>query len=176
MNDLPLHPVLVHLPIALAVILPPATALTLLAWVRGWLPRRAWFGVVALQATLLLSGFLASRTGEADEERVERVVPEARIEAHEEAAEQFLWVAGVVLLLAAGTAMAKSERLGRSLAVVTLLGTLAVAWAGYRVGHAGGALVYRHGAAQVFVDAAAQGQPLGGSLWSGEGEHDDDDD
>ena len=48
---LPLHPRLVHLPIALSVLMPLVTSGLLLAWWRGWLPRRAW--VVAVVACVV---------------------------------------------------------------------------------------------------------------------------
>jgi len=50
-TQLPLHPLIVHLPLALALLVPLLAAGTLLAWWRGWLPgRRSWAVVVALQA------------------------------------------------------------------------------------------------------------------------------
>ena len=39
-------------------------------------------------------------TGEREEDRVERVVPEAALEQHEEYAEQFVWATGFTLVLA----------------------------------------------------------------------------
>ena len=42
METLPLHPKIVHLPIALAVLMPLITAGLLIAWWRDMLPRRAW--------------------------------------------------------------------------------------------------------------------------------------
>ena len=44
----PLHPAVVHLPIALAVLLPLLSLASLLAIRTGWLPQRAWSGVVLL--------------------------------------------------------------------------------------------------------------------------------
>ena len=42
MDTLPLHPKIVHLPIALAVLMPLITAGLLIAWWRDMLPRRTW--------------------------------------------------------------------------------------------------------------------------------------
>ena len=89
--ELPLHPKLVHLPIALAVLMPVLTGVLWIALLRGWLPLRAWLLAVGAQVLLLGSSVLAMRSGENDEERVERLVPEAALEAHEEAAERFTW-------------------------------------------------------------------------------------
>jgi hypothetical protein len=122
----PLHPAVVHL-------------------------ARAWAGIVLLQALLVGSAWLAMETGEREEERVERVVAERHIEDHEEAAERFLWVAGVALVaLAAGLLPAGAGRAGRLVGTAAALGVLA---AGVAVGHSGGELVYRHGAASAYVDA-----------------------
>lgn len=157
---LPLHPKLVHLPIALAALMPLVSAGLLIAWWRGALSRRTWVIAIALQAILVVSGLAAIKTGGQDEERVERVVPEAAIEAHEEAAEAMIWVAAGVLLLAAA-AMVPRERAGQLVAAVTVAGTVAVLGLGIRAGDAGGRLVYQHGAASVYAPAAAPGAPPG---------------
>lgn len=151
MDSLFFHPKLVHVPIALGVLMPLISAGLLLAWWRDWLPRRVWFLAVGLQVILVGSGVVALRSGEADEERVERVVAERFIEAHEEAAEAFVWgsagVLGVMLLASAFGA----RRPGLPLAAAATLGTFIVLGLGYRTGQAGGRLVYQHGAAQAHM-------------------------
>jgi hypothetical protein len=97
---------------------------------------------------LVGSGILALRSGEAEEERVERAVAERFIEKHEEAAETFVWASGAVLaVMLLGFALS-SRRTGPVAATAATLGTLVVLGLGYRTGQAGGDLVYRHGAAQ----------------------------
>lgn len=150
---MPLHPKLVHLPIALAALMPIMSLGLLLLWIRGILPRRTWFIALTLQAMLVGSAYLALRTGEADEERVEMVVPEAALEAHEEAAEVFMGGAVVALALFAAAAAVRRERGARVLAGGAVVASLVVLALGYRVGEAGGALVYRHGAAAAFTTA-----------------------
>ncbi len=149
MDLLPMHPKWVHLPMALSVLVPLFAAGLLLAWRRAWLPRRAWWVAVALQACLVLGAAGSMQSGEADEERVERVVPEEHIEAHEEAAERFTWVAGGVLALMLLCAVwpARAEAQAQALALTAIIGAVAVAGLGYQVGRAGGELVYVHGAA-----------------------------
>lgn len=163
---MPLHPKLVHLPIALAVLMPMLSLGLLLAWWRGALPRRTWILVIAFQGLLVASGFAALRTGEQDEERVERVVPEAAIEAHEEAAELFVIGGGVVFALALGAGVVRRERIALAGAALATAGTVVVLGLGYRTGQAGGELVYRHGAAAAFTDrgagSAGQGAPRAG--------------
>jgi uncharacterized membrane protein len=151
METLLLHPKLVHLPIALAVLMPLISAGLLLSWVRGWLPKRAWLVAVALQATLVVTGLASLKTGELDEDRVEQVVGEARLETHEHAAQRFTVVAALVLLVAVGASLLKAERPARALGAAAALGTLVVLVLGYQTGRAGGTLVYEAGGASVFA-------------------------
>ena len=163
MDALFFHPKLVHLPIALAVLMPLGAGGLLVAWWRNWLPSRAWIVAVALQAILLGSGILALRSGEVEERRVERVVPEAVIEAHEEAAELFVWASGGALVVMLTAVVLRSRRTGLPVAAAGALATLAVFGLGYRTGQAGGSLVFEHGAAQAYTGAAAIA-PTSGAL------------
>ncbi len=173
MEQLLFHPKVVHLPIALAVLMPLVSAGLVLAWWREWLPRRAWILAAALQGVLLVSGIVSLRTGEADEERVEAVVPEAALEAHEEAATIFVAASGIVLALALAAALVPKPQVGLGLAAATALGAVVVLGLGYQVGEAGGRLVYEHGAASVHVGGGTA--PPGELAGAGE-DHDDDDD
>ncbi len=181
MNSLPLHPLVVHLPIALGVLMPLVSLGLLAAWWRQWLPKRAWTVVVALQALLVASGVVALRTGEADEERVEHVAGERNIERHEEAAQVFVGGSAGVLALALAAAAIRREKAALGLGLATALGTVAVLGLGYRTGHAGGQLVYQHGAAAAFTTASAGGEAGPGEAGEGsargegkEGGEDDD--
>lgn len=157
--ELPLHPKLVHLPIALAVLMPLLAAVLSAALLRGWLPMRSWLLAIGAQALLLGSSLLAMRTGEADEDRVEPFVPEAALEAHEEAAERFTWAAGLLLLVSFSPLLLHRRSSAANWgALVTTAGTLGVLWLGYQVGQAGGELVYRHGAANAFVTVSPSSQ------------------
>ena len=160
---LPTHPKIVHLPVALAVRMPLVAGGVLVAWRQTWLPRRTWVLVILLQALLLGTASLALETGEQDEERVERVVPEAALERHEEAGEVFVQAAGVVLLVTLATALIPSEGGALAMALVSCLGMLGVLGLGYRVGEAGGRLVYEHGAAQAFAGPAASARATQGA-------------
>jgi uncharacterized membrane protein len=154
MIPVPLHPAVVHLPLGLALLMPVLAAGFCYALWTGRTGRRAWLSVVALQALLLASGFAALKTGEAEEERAERVVPESAIHDHEEAAEQFVWAAAATLGLAGLVLVLRQRRVERALAGAVVLATLVVAGLGVRAGHAGGRLVYVHGAASAYVPAA----------------------
>lgn len=150
MDALFFHPKVVHLPMALAILMPAIGGGVIFAIWRGWLDRRAWVGVVLLQAVLVGSGIVAMNTGEREEERVEAVVSERYIEAHEEAAESFVWASAAVLLLMALPLGIPAGRGRQAASLGALLGTLVVFGLGYNVGRAGGELVYQHGAAQAY--------------------------
>lgn len=159
MNSLPLHPAIVHFPMGVAMLMPfIAAGFAWALWTRraGTL---AWMAVVALQAVLLASSLIAINTGGTEEERVERVVPESAIAAHEEAAEQFAWATGGTLVLAAMVLLFKRREVSGPLTAGVVVATLAVAGLGFRVGHAGGQLVYLHGAASAY---ASPGTVAGG--------------
>jgi uncharacterized membrane protein len=159
-TSLPLHPAIVHLPLGLAFIL-PALALGY-AWTvwKGSARPRAWLAIVALQAVLLGAGLVAMNTGEREEDRVERVVPDAALEQHEAYAEQFVWATGFTLVLAALVLVSRRPALGHALIVATVTGTVVVAVAAIRVGHAGGRLVYEHNAGAAYATSGSAGPAL----------------
>ena len=149
----PLHPAVVHLPIALAVLIPILAVAFIVAIATGLLPPRAWLVVVLLQIGLAASAWVAIETGEADEERVERVVAEDYIEPHEEAAKQLLIASAITAGLMALGLM--PNRLGRSGRLAGTLAALVVFVSAVNVGHSGGELVYQHGAASAYTGARA---------------------
>ena len=161
MTSLPLHPAIVHLPLGLAFIIPVLALGFAWALWKGRVRSRAWVSVVALQALLLGAGLVAMNTGEREEERVERVVPDAALEQHEEYAEQFVWATGATLLLAGLVLAFRNRAVARGRALATVAGTLVVMGAAIRVGHAGGRLVYVHNAGAAY---ASNAQSLGGEL------------
>ena len=150
---LPLHPVVVHFPIVLAVLLPISAAWALWAIRKGTTPRRAWSVPAAMAVALALSALAAVKTGEAQDERVERVVPEQPLESHEEAAETFLTQStGLALLVAAGLLGGRAGGAARMLGGAGAAALVAVA---VYVGHSGGKLVYQYGAASAYTDSSA---------------------
>ena len=148
----PLHPAVVHFPIVLVILLPIVAFAALWAIRRGASPRRAWAVPVAVSAALLLSAGVAIRTGEAEEERVESFVSEEVLHEHEEAAERFLVLSGI-LLLVTGAGLAGGT-LGRAGRLLSSVGAVGLVFVGAQVGAAGGELVYRHGAANAYVAGA----------------------
>lgn len=153
----PLHPAVVHFPVVLAVLLPIFAAVALFSIRRGTPFRRAWAAPVALVLALAASSWVAVQTGEGQEERIERVVAEPPLEAHEEAAELFLTLtAALALVVVAGLARG---RIGGVARVAGTAGAIALVTLAAWVGHTGGELVYRHGAASAYADPASPASP-----------------
>lgn len=151
MAGVPLHPMIVHFPMVLVVLLPIFAIGALLMVRRGAAPVRTWSLPLAFAAALFVSAFLAVNTGGREEDRAERVVPENALHAHEEAGERFLWLSGALLaIVAAGLVPGV---VGRGARLVATAGAVALVFAGVQVGKAGGELVYVHGAASAYAGA-----------------------
>ncbi|MGE3175716.1 MAG: DUF2231 domain-containing protein [Planctomycetota bacterium] len=169
--ELPLHPKLVHLPVALAVLMPLLSGGVLFAWWRGWFHRGTWTIVLGVQTLLVASGLLAMRSGEADEDRVEAIVGHAALHEHEEAAEVFQWGSAVVLLLAMGPLLLRHRNAGLWAGAAVTAGSVVVLALAVRTGTAGGELVYRHGAAAAWATPTGTTTPVPAAM-----SRDDDDD
>ncbi len=158
----PLHPAVVHFPLVL-VFLVPLFALAVLWSIRRGGATRHWGWVVLVAAALSLSAWAALETGQDQEERVESVVAESAIHTHEEAAELFLTLSVVSLvILGLGLAPGKIGKAGRYAGTTVAFLLIIAAW---RTGASGGDLVYREGAASAYVNGASSGE-----LRSGEAE------
>jgi uncharacterized membrane protein len=174
-NGLPVHPLIVHLPMALAVLI-PILSFGVIWWVaRSAQAFGAWKIVIASYAILIGTGLVAMKTGENEEAVVENRVAESLIEDHEERAEIFLWIAGFAAALAVGALFVKNESTRRTVMIASAIGSLAVAGAGAWTGHAGGELVYKHGAAAAYAQPQGNNpQAVGEGATATEEEEDDD--
>jgi uncharacterized membrane protein len=145
----PLHPAVVHFPIVFAILLPLIAAFALVAIRRGGSIRQWWGITLAVMLGLAASSFVAVRTGEAEEDRVERAVGEQPLDSHEDAGERFLVLTGALRGVGAGGLLPK--RAGAAFRLIGAAAAVGVMVAGWQVGHTGGELVYRHGAAAAYV-------------------------
>lgn len=156
MFGLPLHPLVVHFPVVLAVFI-PLLALWAFWHQRQRSPGRAkvWTVFVLAQALLAISAFVAVQSGEEDEEKAEKRVSEARLEKHEDQGKRFALIStGTTLLSAAGFLPAPLGMAAQTLA-------LASTWAQFAfimpVGHSGADLV--HGANGVYAGGGQGATP-----------------
>jgi len=156
MGNIPLHALVVHFPLVLAILVPITVVTVLVGTKRGRFTRRSWAVVPLAAGLLLISGVVAQKTGSQQEERVENVVGESAIETHEERAELFVWMSAAALVLGLAALLARNDRARRGLEWITLAAAIVVAGAAVRVGHSGGELVYVHGAAQAYARPIAQ--------------------
>lgn len=145
----PLHPAIVHFPVVLALLLPIFAIGALWAIRRGARARRAWAIPLAASLALAASAWVAVETGEEQDERVEDVVARQPLSAHEEMAETFLLVSGAVALVAAAGLVGGLT--GRAARFATAAGSVLLVVGAFRVGHSGGELVYRYGAASAYA-------------------------
>jgi uncharacterized membrane protein len=164
----PLHPAVVHFPIVFTVLLPFLAAGALWAVGRGARPRMAWAVPVSVAVALTASSWVAVETGEREEDKAERVVAESALHQHVEDAERFLLLSGVLLAVCAAGLLRGAP--GRVARVGATVGAVGLAALGARVGHSGGNLVYRDGAASAYTRTAETAKAVA----SPEGvEHDD---
>ena len=148
----PLHPLIVHMPMALTILIPLFAIGALVAIRRKARVPVAWGVTMGMLALLLVSGWAALQTGENEEDKVERFVGHDAVEEHEEAGKQFVYAAGAVLLLS-GVGLIRGPT-GAAARVVVALATIGLVGMGYNVGHSGGGLVYGGGAAQAYSGTA----------------------
>ena len=157
MTSLPLHPLVVHLPIALAVLLPIVALALAIAIARGAIARR-WFWVVPIGLLLTAAtGYAAMSTGELDEGKVGRLIGKKLVHEHEERAELFVWSAVGLAVAAFAAAFLAARSFGVTLIVLSTVLTLALVPLAIWVGHSGGELVYRYGAARAHTGLLAPG-------------------
>ncbi len=152
MFDLPMHPKIVHFPIALAVLMPAISFGLLVSWWRGWFPARTWWVAVVLQAILFGTAWWAMEVGEEEEEHVEDVLPnEHLLHEHAERAEALVWTAGGVLVVMALPLFIPGDGRKRWVATGATAATVAVTVLAFLTGEAGGDLVYKQGAANAWI-------------------------
>lgn len=150
--NLPLHPVVVHLPVAIVILMPVVTGLVAILYKKDVLKKVGLVIIVFFHLLLSGTSYLALETGEDEEHTVEKVVSEKFIEEHEEKAETFMAaslvvLAGSVILLVLPVGVMFNYGLS-----ALLTAQLVLIFLGYLVGHSGGELVYVHGAASAYSE------------------------
>ena len=146
----PLHPLIVHFPIALTFILPILILFFAYMIKNKKMSHLAWLVIIGLQVATTASGYIALETGENEEHVVERVLDKKYIQAHEESAEIFVGFTVLALVLSIGTYFLRNELQFVAHLVICVV-TLISAYCVYNAGSLGGELVYRHGAAEAYT-------------------------
>jgi Predicted membrane protein len=159
----PLHPAIVHFPIALMFVLPVLALWAIWRISRGDKPRSTWAIPFLAAAFLALSSWAAVATGERDSDKVERAVSQQPLDEHEETAELFMNLSlGVVVIAGAGLLRGTIGKSARILTAVAAVGLIVV---GAQAGHSGGALVYKHGAAGAYTQpSTSRTEQAGGDV------------
>lgn len=148
---MPLHPAIVHLPLALTFLLPVLVLVFAWAMKNGKMSKELWGVIVGIQILITATGYISLETGETDEEKVSTVVSKKIIHEHEEAAEIF--VGTTVISLAAGiiTLFLQPAFQDKARFAVVFLSLLPVFF-GWQAGKLGGEIVYKHGGASAHSD------------------------
>ncbi|CAN5754302.1 hypothetical protein BH11MYX3_BH11MYX3_38660 [soil metagenome] len=141
-HPLPMHPKLVHVPMALCILMPMIAIMIWLGVRRGWFTPRVWLIAAVLQGATLCGGLAALKTGGDDGALVEGYASEEALATHEARAHWFLYVAGANLVLCGVTVLQRERIRQQLLGAIAIVGLFAGSYAGYRVGDAGGRLVY----------------------------------
>lgn len=158
MTELPLHPQFVHLPLALALILPVLSILLALLIKSEKFPRQVWAIIVGLQLVATVSGYVAMSLGENEEEIVEKVVGKEALHRHEEHAEMFV-ASTVAATVFSATVLFVKTSAQFPLTLVSFIFMLGQLFLGIRTGQSGGALVYVHKAAEAYSQGKSSHGP-----------------
>lgn len=149
---MPLHPIMVHLPLALTFLLP--VLILVFAWaIRAEkMNKELWLVIIGLQALVTITGYISLETGETDEEKVSAIVGKNVVNQHEEAAEIF--VGTTVIALAGGIVVWFLQPVFQDKARfgIVLLSLLPVFFA-WRTGQLGSNIVYFYGGGSAHADS-----------------------
>jgi uncharacterized membrane protein len=174
----PLHPAIVHFPVALAIIFPLMAALALIFIKRGSSAINTWIPIAVLAVMVFAGTLVAKNTGGAEEDKVEEVVSRGAIHDHEENAELFAILAGITLAISLGGFL--PNKWGNMARYLTVVASLAVVFVAYQTGKSGGELVYEHGAGSAYASPSSGNEAVStesdSTSTSATSDDDDDDD
>jgi uncharacterized membrane protein len=149
--QLPFHPIVVHFPLALTFIMPVLIIVFALMIKMNKMQPQTWLIIIGLQLAVVISGYVALESGEAEEDKVEKVVGKKLIHEHEEAAEIFVGSTVLVLVLSIAVFFIRKD-IGFAIKLgISGLGLISC-YLAYQTGHLGGELVYEHGAASAYIE------------------------
>ncbi len=134
-----LHPAFVHLPVTMALIMPPVMIVLAFAVFRKYISEKAW--VIAPLFSLLFTAFIyaAMYTGSVDREELEDRVAIEQLDRHEQSAESLLLASLACFLFAVFALKGRNALVFRILYLVSLL---LVSSMTYRTVEKGAGIVY----------------------------------
>lgn len=147
--QVPFHPLIVHLPIALAIILPILILVFAFMIKTQKMSQQAWLVIIGLQIAATVSGYVALDSGEQEEHQVSKVLDKKLIHHHEESAEIFVGSTVLALVISIAAYFLRKEiqfYLQLGVALIAVVSCFLV----YRTGSSGGELVYVYGAANAY--------------------------
>lgn len=145
---MPLHPAIVHLPLALTFVLPALILVFIWAIRSGKMSREMWVVIVGLQLLITASGYLALETGETDEDKVAKVAGIVLVQTHEQTAEIFVGTTVVSLAVGVVAIFLQAQFQLYARLAVLVLSLLSCVFA-FKTGEIGGEIVYAQNGASV---------------------------
>lgn len=158
--ELPIHPMLVHLPLGLSLILPLLILIFLILIKLGKMDSKLWSIIIGLQLLLTFSGYVTITTGENEEEIVKEVVSKKLIALHETKAEMFVGASVITLVLSVGSFFI-DRKFQFKTHLTVLAASLFTVFLAFRAGESGGRLVYEHGAASAYETSLSEDEVNG---------------
>ena len=154
---MPLHPLIVHIPLVLAGLVPiVAGFLAWQAW-RGRAGRKSWLVALALQAVIVIGALVAVDTGGDEAGTARKVVPREAIRDHAQAADWFEYATFATLVPLAAAALLREPKQAAIAGAVAAVLALVMVAIGIRVGHLGGKVVFEHDAPAAYKSPAPPG-------------------
>ena len=154
--QVPVHPLIVHIPIVISFILPVLIIVFALMIKKNKMSANSWLVIIGLQLTVVAGGYISLETGETEEHNVKHVVSKKLIHEHEEAAEVFVGVSVLALVLSIGSLFLRKEIAFPVKLTVSFI-ALVAGYLAFQTGELGGELVYKHGAANAYITDEPQG-------------------
>lgn len=147
--QVPVHPMIVHFPLALTFILPILILVFAFLIKNNKMTPQGWLIIIGLQLMVVATGYISLETGENEEDLVAKVLDKKLIHEHEEAAEIFVGSAVIGLVLSIGVFFIRKELQFPIKFAIAIVGLLSC-YLAYLAGSLGGELVYKHGAGSAY--------------------------
>lgn len=145
--EIPLHPMMVHLPIGLSILMPFIFGIIIFFVRKKKVNSNTFIAAVIFQSVLTVAAFAAVQSGRIEEHRMKETgwVSHDLVEAHEHAGKR-VFIVMIVTLVVSAAAIATTKfqfplQIGAFVLSIVVAGMITIA------GHLGGELVYIHGAA-----------------------------